>query len=219
MKTLPGAWIRQSLSAHSWIGLAVAALMYLVCVSGTLAVFYDELERWEQPYAEEYLEYDAQALEQAFNDLVASGVEVTPHMYLVLPTEAVPRARIASENASWFVNADGSIGSEERNDWSEMLLDLHLYLTLPESWGMLVVSALGALLVGLIVSGLVAHPRLFRDAFNLRLKGSRRLEQADVHNRLSVWGLPFHLMIAITGAYFGFALPLLAGFADRKSVV
>jgi uncharacterized iron-regulated membrane protein len=137
-------------------------------------------------------------------------------MYLVLPTEAVPRMRIATENESWFLNADGSMAEEERNDWTEMLLDLHLYLHLPKSWGMIVVSALGAMLCALIISGLVAHPRIFRDAFNLRTSGSRHLEQADIHNRLSVWGLPFHLMIAITGAYFGLALPLLAILADAS---
>jgi uncharacterized iron-regulated membrane protein len=80
---------------------------------------------------------------------------------------------------------------------------------------MIVVSALGAMLVGLVVSGLFAHPRLFRDAFNLRLKGSALLEQVDMHNRLSVWGMPFHLMIVVTGAYFGLALPFLAVAANE----
>jgi hypothetical protein len=33
----------------------------------------------------------------------------------------------------------------------------------------------------------MAHPRIFKDAFRLRIGGSVRLEQADLHNRLSVW--------------------------------
>lgn len=61
------------------------------------------------------------------------------------------------------------------------------------------------MLISLIISGFLAHPRIFRDAFTLRLKGSKHLEQADIHNRLSVWGAPFHLMIGVTGAYFGLA--------------
>ncbi|MGH8195017.1 MAG: PepSY-associated TM helix domain-containing protein [Woeseiaceae bacterium] len=215
MRLVPSsALVRKSLSAHSWTGLMVGALMYLVCLTGTLAVFFEEFERWEQPRVEETLDFDAAALEQTFNDVLASGTEITPHMYLVLPTDSVPRARIASENESWYLNADASIGRAEQNDWTEMLLDLHLYLHLPESWGMILVSALGAMLCGLMLSGLIAHPRIFKDAFNFRLRGSRRLEQADIHNRLSVWGIPFHLMIAVTGAYFGLALPLLAVYAN-----
>lgn len=194
----------------------VGGLMYLVCLSGTLAVFYEEFERWEQPFVDEFLAFDPRAAAAGFNEFVSDPSRVTPHMYLVLPTDAVPRLRIASENESWFLNADGSVGSAERNDWTEMMLDLHLYLHLPESWGMILVSALGAMLCGLIISGLLAHPRIFRDAFSLRTNGSRHLEQADIHNRLSVWGVPFHLMIAITGAYFGLALPLLAVVADAR---
>jgi len=201
--------VGRSLAAHSWLGLLAGALMYIVCLSGTLAVFYPDLERWEQPYAPEFRDYDAELLDRAFNDYVAGGGELTPHMYLVLPTDEVPRARIATENESWFLDAAGEHAGAEQNGWTEMLLDLHLYLHLPHSWGMLVVSALGALLLALIVSGIIAHPRIFRDAFNLRLKGSRHLEQADIHNRLSVWGAPFHVVIAITGAWFGFALPFL----------
>ena len=124
---------------------------------------------------EEFAELDPAVAERTFNDWMAD-VEVTDHMYFVLPTEAVPRARLATEEASWFVNRDGTIGAAERNDWTEMLVTLHFYLHLPESWGMILVSALGAMLCGLIVSGLVAHPRIFRDAFNFRLKGSRLLE-------------------------------------------
>jgi uncharacterized iron-regulated membrane protein len=214
--TPSAALVRKSLSGHSWIGLMVGALMYLVCLSGTLAVFYPEIERWEQPYADEFSTFDSRAVDEAFNEFLTSGAAITPHMYLVLPTDTVPRMRIATENESWFLDADGSIAQPERNDWTEMLLDLHLYLHLPSSWGMILVSALGAMLCALILSGLMAHPRIFKDAFDFRTRGSRHLEQADIHNRLSVWGVPFHLMIAITGAYFGLALPILAVFADAN---
>ncbi len=181
--------------------------MYVICLSGTLAVFIPELERWEQPDVEEFLEYDAKAIEETFNGLLKGGIAVSPHMYIVLPSKSVPRVRIASKTNSWFLNRDASLGGEERNHWSELMLDLHLYLHLPKLWGMLVVSALGALLLGLIVSGLFAHRKIFRDAFKFRARASASLFQLDVHNRLSVWATPFYLMIAVTGAYFGLALP------------
>ncbi|MEX2334391.1 MAG: PepSY-associated TM helix domain-containing protein [Pseudohongiella sp.] len=95
-----------------------------------------------------------------------------------------------------------------------MMADMHVYLHLPSSFGMIVVSILGAMLCGLIISGLFAHPNIIRDAFNLRLRGSRRLQQTDIHNRLSVWGAPFHLVIAVTGAYFGLAVLMNMIFAS-----
>lgn len=210
MKTgLAPSLVRQSLTGHSWLGLAVGALMYLVCLSGTLAVFYQEFERWEQPGVEEYRHYDPALVEAAFNRFLAGGTAVTEHMYLTLPTDTLPRISVSSETGGWFINRDGSRGPRVDHEWTHLLTDLHLYLHLPERWGMIVVSALGALLCGLIVSGFLAHPRIFRDAFSLRLS-SRRLEQTDIHNRLSVWGAPFHLMIAVTGAYFGLVLLILS---------
>jgi uncharacterized iron-regulated membrane protein len=206
MNLIPSAsLVKQSLSSHSWLGLMVGALMYLVCLSGTLVVFYPELERWEQPQIQEVQDYDPATLERAYHELVASGIEVTEHMFVNLPSPESPRARISTEKEGWFINPDGSRGELVNHEWTHLLINLHLYLHLPESFGMYIVCALGAILCGLIVSGLIAHPRIFRDAFVLRLGGSKHLEQADIHNRLSVWSSPFQLMIAITGAYFGFA--------------
>ena len=222
MKLAPStALVKQSLSSHSWIGLLVGALMYVVCLSGTLAVFYPELERWEQPDVAESLRYDPRRVEQAYHDVVQGDTPVTHHMYVALPTSEMPRTSISTEERGWFLNEDGSLGQAVNHDWTHMLINLHLYLHLPASFGMIVVSTLGALLCGLVVSGLLAHPRIFKDAFLLRLGGSRHLEQADIHNRLSVWGAPFHLMIGITGAYFGLAalvsLVLAAAYFDGDS--
>lgn len=211
---LSPALVKDSLGAHTWLGLMVGALMYLICLSGALLVFQNELERWEQPQIEEFVDYDRAAAERTFNEAIFNPGFVTEHMYLVLPTEDVPRLRIASEDASFFLDAHGSAGEVERIGFSEMLVKLHLYLHLPESWGIILVSTTGAILVGLILSGLFAHPKIFRDAFHLRLGGNRALTQTDIHNRLSVWGLPFHLLIAITGAYFGLALINLGVVAE-----
>ena len=211
---LSPALVRDSISAHSWLGLMVAVLMYLICLSGAILVFQTELERWEQPQIAEFLDYDPLAAERAFNEAILDPEFVTEHMYLVLPTVDSPRLRISSEEASYFLNADGSRGEDESIGFSEMLVKLHLYLHLPESWGIVLVSTSGAILAGLIISGIFAHPRIFRDAFHLRFGGNRALTQTDIHNRLSVWGLPFHLLIAITGAYFGLAMINLGVVAE-----
>lgn len=182
--------------------------MFLICLSGTLVVFYEEFERWEQPDVVESPRFDPATIERAYAGFVESGVEVTHHMFVSLPQDGMPRTLISSEKEGRFINPDGSLGSLVEHEWTHLLVNLHIYLHLPQTFGMIVVSALGALLVGLIVSGLLAHPRIFKDAFALRLRGSGLLEQADIHNRLSVWSTPFQLMIAITGAYFGMTLLL-----------
>ncbi len=213
---LSPALVKKSLASHSWVGLLIGALMYLVCLSGTLAVFYHEFERWEQPHIEEYLDYNPAHIERAYKEALRNDSADTHHMFMILPTEENPRATVSSDTEAWFINADGSLSEPVSHSWKDLLVNLHLYLHLPMGFGMVVVSILGALLCGLIISGFLAHPRIFKDAFSLRLKGSRHLEQADIHNRLSVWGAPFHLMIAVTGAYFGLAALLAALFATAS---
>lgn len=206
---LPPKLVKQALAGHSWLGITVGALMYVVCLTGTLSVFYPNFERWEQPQIHESLDYNPEVLELAFNGFMANDEIRTPHMYVNMPTTFIPRTVVTTEEQGWFVNADGSIGDAEEHGWTEFLIDMHLYLTIPGALGLILVSSLGAMLCGLIVSGFLSHPSIFKDAFKLRLDGKSRLEQVDIHNRLSVWGAPFHLLIAITGAYFGLVIPLL----------
>ena len=68
---------------------------------------------------------------------------------------------------------------------------------------MFLVGLTGVALLSSLISGLLSHPRIFKDAFALRWGGSRRLQEADLHNRLGVWGLPFHIVVSLTGALLG----------------
>ena len=204
-----GLFVKQSLSAHSWIGLLASTLMYIVCLTGTLCVFYPEFQRWEKASVDESLAFEISALQKGVNDAIANEEILTSHMYVYLPTEERPFLSLANEKQDWYVNHDGSLGNVVESKWTDFLIDMHLYLTIPNSVGMMLVSTLGAMLCALIISGLFAHPRIFKDAFKLRLSSGTRLEQVDIHNRLSVWGTPFYLLIAITGAYFGLVSPLL----------
>lgn len=207
MRRIPGlsTIVRQSLAAHAWLGLVTGGVMYLICLSGTLAVFYQELERWEQPDVEEIHHYEPAMVQRAVANALDRLPSAPAHLYVALPTSASPRASVSTdrEDEAWFVGPDGSLGAPVAHDWTHLLLNLHIYLHLPSTLGLIVVGASGALLVGLIISGFLAHPWILKDAFRLRRGGSLHLEQVDLHNRLSVWGAPFHLVIALTGAYFG----------------
>ena len=205
--------VKRSLSSHSWLGLLVGGLMYIICLSGTIVVFYEEIERWEQPVADEYMSVDPQLLEEAFNRYVSGDAEITEHMYLSFPNQALPRVKVSSDLEGRYINRDGSLGEVAYDDLSGLLTGLHLNLHMPVDIGIVIVSALGALLCGLIISGFLAHPYIVKDAFKLRIGSSGRLGQVDLHNRLSVWGAPFHLMIALTGAYVGLVLPLIWMFS------
>ena len=204
--------VTRSLSAHSFIALALGGLIYILVVTGTLSVFNREIQRWEQPGAPEMAAITPEAAAKAAATVFASEATPTTHLYINFPLPDLPRTVITTDTQAFFANPDGSIAGKEHFPWTQFLLDLHYYLHLPHVLGLTVVGAMGAFLLALSVSGLLAHPRIFRDAFRLRT-GEGILPQIDLHNRLSVWTLPFHFSNALTGALLGLASVLAVAIA------
>lgn len=209
---VPAGFVKAVLAGHSALGLFFAGLIYLVCLSGTLAVFHTETIQWEQPGAPTGRPTDAaigtaiaQMTEQA---PVADGDEL--HSVSVFAHRLQPDRTTAhyftdggAYGAHIVDTQTGALLEEEHAPFAEYLSNLHIYLRLPAPWGIYLVGLIGIAMLSLVVSGILSHPRIFRDAFHFRRGGSRRLQEADLHNRLSVWALPFHLTVSFTGAFLG----------------
>jgi uncharacterized iron-regulated membrane protein len=203
---IPPRFTAAALSGHSAVGLALGALIYLVCLTGAVSVLVDELKLLEQPAPAA----GAPLRSGAINRAVASALARSPgaaNVYAIAPV--TPRQRLTvtvygAKERSFVADADGAV-TLQKTPFTDFVTDLHMTLTAPAPWGALIVGIAGAALLALILSGVLAHPRIFRDAFRLRLNGSGRLREAELHNRLSVWGLPFHVTVTLTGALFGLA--------------
>lgn len=197
--------VRKGLSAHSALGLVCCALLYLICATGTAIVLYEEWQRFEQLDAPEMSSIEPAAVQRGIENVLAQESEgpTTTHLFVHLPTEALPRTTITTDTQAFHMDREGSIVVPEENAWSEFLLALHYRLNLPATYGMTLVGAFGAMIVALSISGIVAHPRIFRDAFRLRARRRDDVATVDWHNRLAVWTLPFALAIALTGAMIG----------------
>jgi uncharacterized iron-regulated membrane protein len=211
---VPAALVATMLSGHSVLGLAFGALIYLVCLTGTLAVFVDEFQVWEQPDAPTVATVDGAAIGTAMrNAYEAAGDAKLSDVYASLHPLAGQHFVAAvfgpGIDRGWDADASGNLVVENTARWTDFVGDLHMTLTMPRPWGGIVVGIIGVALFALLLSGILSHPRIFRDAFALRLGGSARLREADLHNRLSVWGLPFHLAVTLTGAFFGLSMLLV----------
>ena len=196
------ARVDRSLSAHSVMGLVLSAILYVVCVSGTLAVFEDEFGWWERPAMPMVTEVTPEAAQMAAQQVMAAQPDTT-HLYLYMPRDNWPRFVAGGDDGIETMNAAGEPVGDYESPWNSFLIELHYYLSLPHSFGMIIVAITGVMLLAMTVSGLLAHPRIFRDAFRLKRAGQPRLVQADLHNRLSVWTAPFHIAVAATGAMIG----------------
>ncbi|MHA6719992.1 PepSY-associated TM helix domain-containing protein [Sphingomonas sp. RS6] len=207
--------VRSVLSSHSVLGLAFAAIIYLVCLTGTIAVFTPDLRRLESPRATMATTLTPGAAARALST-AAAEVPNDVSIHLAMPGSADEGASIVAYKRDyerhWAIAENGSLSTVEAA-WTEFLIDLHIALHLPRTWGGFIVGLTGVALLSSLVSGILAHPRVIRDAFHLRLGGSRRLQEADLHNRLGIWALPFHFTLALTGALLGLSTLIVAVLA------
>lgn len=196
---------KRALAGHGAIGLLASALIYIIALSGTIVVVAERWQRWEQP---DIVEYDAIAPAAVLNAIAATlalekGKPLTGHLYVRLPDAGLPRAVVTTDHAAWYVDRSGKPVAREAHAWTEFLRALHINLTLPVLWGMLLVGAIGVALASITITGVLALPKIFKDAFRLRARHDPQIARADWHNRLGAWTLPFALMIALTGAFIG----------------
>lgn len=225
--------VRANLKAHSGLGLFIAALLYLVCVTGVICIYYPDIEQWEQANIKDTVQVDANQVQTALaniythyqNEAAGKGQEAKPldDLWVGLPTNDMPRFTVGAaaapedgkehESLEFHVVADGSLGEKVEHEWTHFITRLHYALTIPGIWGMTLVGVIGMVLVAMVISGILSHPNLFKNAFSMRINRGQRQQQVDMHNRLGVWSTPFILAIALTGALIGLGQVLLLTFA------
>lgn len=215
---LPPRVTAAALSGHAFVGLGFGALIYLICLTGTVSVLVDQLKLAEQP-APAAGPLQPGALNRAVQAVVAQRPAAN-NLYLVSTLSERQRLTLSTAEPggvekTFVAGADGAVVAA-RTPFTDFVTELHMTLTAPQPVGGLIVGVAGAALLSLILSGVLAHPRIFRDAFRLKLAGSPRLREAELHNRLSVWGLPFHLMVTLTGALFGLSALVVMPLAALK---
>ncbi|MEZ5679817.1 MAG: PepSY domain-containing protein [Erythrobacter sp.] len=199
-------FVRRALSGHAAIGLLAGALIYLIAITGAMIVVHDRWQRWEQPGVTETGDHLSPTAAQASLERVLAregDLPRTEHLYIRMPTEDLPRAVVTTDNKAWYIDGEGEVVEREAHTWTEFVMALHINLTLPIVWGMILVGALGVALAALLVTGVLAHPRIVRDAFRLRTRHDPQLARADWHNRLGVWTFAPMLAITLTGAFIG----------------
>ncbi|MEM1230693.1 MAG: PepSY-associated TM helix domain-containing protein [Pseudomonadota bacterium] len=218
---------------HEWTGNLFGLFLFVVSFTGTVALFYDEFTFWEATelrsaaYAGEYI-----APESLVDAHLASYPEGTTfaNLFLRLPSETAgyyelfgrhtaPAAdgEAASKpediNVRWHA-ATGAELNDRGDGLAHWLVDIHRHLMLPNrTIGRFLVGIAGLVMLVSIITGIFTHQKILKELFTLRVGRSKRLQWKDTHNALGAWALPFHGMIAFSGAYLGLVVILLPVFA------
>ncbi|MBT2745486.1 MULTISPECIES: PepSY-associated TM helix domain-containing protein [unclassified Lysobacter] len=188
---------------HTWAGLVIGWLLFVIFVGGTIACFDKELTHWMQPALHGHeRSADSVNLANAVEQLQKIA-KPHPHAYYVtLPGErgkSLDGGVYYDAGTPDMVTLDPASGQKiPETAGGEFFFTLHYNLH-AETWGMYIVGLAGMFMLIAILTGIVIHKRIFKDFFTFRPKNGGQRAWLDGHNLTGVLGLPFHLMIAYTG--------------------
>lgn len=200
---------------HTWFGLLLGWLLFLVFSMGTVSYFNEEITRWMQPEllipvsdSDSSRQLDkpiesTQVLLSAIQSLRQHHNQADS-WYVEPPTERVPTAYFYYEEGddytigSYDANTNTLTNGRETeggNFFYRMHFDLHY---IPTIWARLIIGFAAMMMLIALISGIIVHKKIFTDMFTFR-SGKGQRSWLDAHNIFSVLPLPFHLMITITG--------------------
>ena len=193
---------------HSWVGLKLCLFMGFICLTGTLAVFAQEID-WLM-HAEMRVSPGPKraswgqlvgAAQEAHPDWTLEGV-AAPHASLFAAT-ALMRMPDGRRRFVWVDPYRGRVtGDSHWFNAHRLLRNTHRHLMIPVKYGVPLVAALSLPLLITLTSSLFIYKRWWRGFFSWPRADRPRRLWGDVHRLLGVWSLWFIALIALTGGWY-----------------
>ncbi len=197
-----GASFRQSMGLlHSWGGLIAGWIGFAIFLTGTLAVFDDEITRWASPE----LAVTAPATPGQIVSVMKTLEARSPNYWFAsMPADRTPAMRIMWKGNGEHIKraqtdpASGRLLKERSTGGGGFFTRFH-YTLHAETIGSWIVAAVSVAMLVAMLSGIIIHRRIFSDFFTFRPRAAAQRRWLDLHNLLAVLTLPFLLMIVYTG--------------------
>ncbi|MDR8391193.1 PepSY domain-containing protein [Aliifodinibius sp. S!AR15-10] len=204
---------------HGWLGLNLGLLLFIICFSGTFAVFSSEVDwlinpdmrvapqdkpiQWEQMY---------KSVQDAFPDgnnlgiyketYASSGKRFTSVAYVSIPNGQIRKVYLNPYTGQ--IQGDTSFFNTQRffRSFHRRFFD--------GNRGIFIVTLSSFFLLFSSVTGFLFYKGWLKNLFKLRLKNGLKALWSDTHKLLGIWSLIFALLIALTGVFY-FAELLIQG--------
>ncbi len=213
--------LRQSMSwLHTYSGLLVGWVLFLVFAAGTAAYFRDEISFWMKPELHQRSGAPPTQAETAARAvaMLQQRAPQSQRWFITLPSTREPAVRVTwmrppgepapvgpggRRNRFDSAQLDPSTGTPlaavRETRGGEFFYRLHFDLHyMPAIWARWIIGVCAMCMLVAILSGIVTHRRIFADFFTFRPKKGQR-SWLDAHNAVAVLALPYHLMITYTG--------------------
>ncbi|MEM6928035.1 MAG: PepSY-associated TM helix domain-containing protein [Myxococcota bacterium] len=215
---------RVSYDVHTWVGVVIGLLLYLMFFTGAIALVTDPIATWEEPA---HHEDTTGTPGEWWAALPAQGDDVD-RISMTFPAEDhgrhAPTSMVSRDDQRTYLVWQSGEWVPRGAHAASFLFRLHFLYHPLVPWMMNVAGLVSLAMLLALLTGLVIHLRdLWSDLDTFRPELPIRAVWTDLHKVTAVIGLPFQLIFAYTGAVLclssiviaAVALPLYSGDVDR----
>ena len=192
---------------HSWIGVQLSMLFFIVCFSGTIAVFSHELD-WL--FISEIRATQQEALASK-NSILEQVKEKHPNGHITLWEKSresylcdiIHLEKEDGKITFLFANQySGELQGEASVTFQRFFRDLHYFLFIPFKVGHFLVLLFGFLLLGSLVSGWKFMRNKKKHLLNVGKKNNALAYNKGLHKTFGLWSIPFVILFSISGIWY-----------------
>lgn len=181
-------------------------LFFLVCFSGTIAVFSHELD-WVFNPEMRAKPSDTYASRNDMVDSIHSYFPEGKIGYWMRSREPyltdIVYVNVEGQNYYTFVNQyTGKVQGAATLTIQRFFRDFHYYLFIPGQWGNFIVLFFAFVLVIALATAILYYKDWYKKLFDLKIGKGSRAFYGSLHKVVGSWSIPFMLIIGVTGLWY-----------------
>ncbi|MCE7056208.1 PepSY domain-containing protein [Algoriphagus sp. AGSA1] len=192
---------------HSWIGIKLGILFFIVCFSGTLATLSNEMDWLYYPG----LRATGQGERVSYNSLVREIQREFPTgtlTYWVIPDEPYLNdiAYVEENGHRRYVFVDpykGKVTGSTPVTFQRFFRDFHYYLFMPfYQIGYFIVLVFAFFLLTAFLTALFFYKKWWQKFLELKSNKGALVFFRSLHRVVGIWSIPFAMVVTLTGIWY-----------------
>ncbi len=197
---------RTFFKVHSWIGIKLSILFFIVCFSGTIATVSHELDWLFNPEIR-VPTTGTPISRNVIRDNIRSRYPAGEITYWTNPRAPyladIVYVHQNDHRRYVFVNPyTGAIQGDAAITIQRYFRDLHYFLFIPFQIGHFTVLTFAFLLLLSVVTALIFYKKWYRKLFVLKTGKGLLVLLRSLHRLMGLWSIPFALLFAVTGIWY-----------------
>lgn len=192
---------------HSWIGIKLSILFFIVCFSGTLATLSNEMDWLYYPG----IRASGSGERVSYNKMVAEVQQAYPDgaiTYWVMPQEPYLNdiVYVNREGQRHYVFVDpysGQVKGATTVTFQRFFRDFHYYLFMPfYQIGYFMVLIFAFFLAISLITALMFYKKWWKKFLIMKSGNGKLMFFRSLHRLVGLWSVPFAILFSLTGIWY-----------------